>query len=134
MAKQRSKPVAEIQPDPFVHQVYTLVMPTNTERCFLCGCLVEGSICQGGQLYSQIMLFRKAGVDIRVYPYLPECFVEYDGPNVLLYKGARPEPELTPVEVVPVAKSGSWSDKPKSQKKGNGKPKTKPKARKPINN
>jgi hypothetical protein len=111
------KPVEEIVADPFVTQVYTLVMPTNTARTFMCGCLVEGSICQGGQLYSTIMLFRKAGVDIRVYPYLPECYVEYDGPNVYLYKGARPEPELTPVEVVPIAKKGTWKKTAKKARK-----------------
>lgn len=129
MAKQRSKPVAEIQPDPFVHQVYTLAMPTNTERCMMCGCLVVGSIVQGGQLYSQIMLFRKAGLDVRVYPYLPECFVLYEHGNVHMYEGKRPEPELTPAEAVPVAKNKSLGDAKES--KDSKPPKPKSKARKP---
>ncbi len=87
-----AKLIEEVHPGQFATEVFTLVLPTNTARGVYCGCQVAGSIVQGGQLYRQVLKFRGSGVDIRVYPYTPECHAVYDGPNVYLYEGPEPAP------------------------------------------
>lgn len=70
--------------------IYTIVLPTNTPKGTMCGCVIKDSVCLGGQLKSKVLQFRRAGMQVKVFAYDPKIQVKYSVNEVT----GRPQQEV----------------------------------------